>query len=145
MNKFNRTTVLKKLCLIFAVFCCTLFLLNSYVQSLQIDWNTPYFEIDYYNITDINTSFNLPKTNYKSERIYNKYHAIYVAEKLISQIKDCGYLLDYYLTSVLHSTKDNVYYFEYASTQNSNLIDGDCIYISIDGKTGEIIKSWFGE
>lgn len=51
--------------------------------------------------------------------------------------------------SIVHSTEDNVWLFEYSIDQRNknveNLIDCGCLYIAIDGNKGTLIKAWVEE
>lgn len=75
--------------------------------------------------------------------------AIEVANDIIVEFHQIGKLSEYALISITHSTKDNIWYFEYSVDQRNenidHLIDCGCLYVAIDGNKGELIKAWVEE
>lgn len=57
--------------------------------------------------------------------------------------------LDYTLVGILHSTEDNVWRFEYSLDQSDvpvdELVDCSCVYVVVDGNSGELIAAWAEE
>ena len=72
--------------------------------------------------------------------------AIEVAAAIIEKLHERREFSDYTLISVIHSTEDDVWRFEYSIDQRNmdadDLIDCGCLYVAIDGAEGELIKAW---
>lgn len=72
-----------------------------------------------------------------------------VAKNIIEELHRAGKLSEYILTSITHSTEDDVWCFEYSINQQNedvdNLIDGGSLYVAIDGNKGALIKAWIEE
>ena len=53
------------------------------------------------------------------------------------------------MISIVHSTEDNVWRFEYSIDQRNkaidHLVDCGCLYVAMDGKEGKVIKAWLEE
>ena len=75
--------------------------------------------------------------------------AIDIGTNIIEELHKDGKLSEYTLISIIHSTEDNVWCFEYSIDQRNvnidNLIDCGCLYIAIDGNKGSLIKAWLDE
>lgn len=75
--------------------------------------------------------------------------AVEIAKNIIEELHSEGKLTDYILSSVTHSTEDNVWCFEYSIDQRNHdvndLIDCGALYVAIDGNKGALIKAWSDE
>ena len=75
--------------------------------------------------------------------------AIEVATTIIEKLHEKGKLSEYTLISIVHSTEDNVWRFEYSIDQRNkdidHLVDCGCLYVAMDGKEGSVIKAWLEE
>ena len=81
--------------------------------------------------------------------IETKQYAIEIAKTIIEGLHRKGKFSEYTLVSVIHSTEDNIWRFEYSIDQQDedvdNLVDCGCLYVAIDGNKGELIKTWLEE
>ena len=72
-----------------------------------------------------------------------------VGTDIIEALHKDGKLSEYTLASIIHSTEDNVWRFEYSVDQRDvdmdDLIDCGCLYAVIDGNEGTFIKAWLEE
>ena len=75
--------------------------------------------------------------------------AIEVGTKIIEKLHEKGDFSEYVLLSIVYSTEDNVWQFEYSLDQrnvdNKELIDCGGLYVAIDGNKGTLIKAWLME
>ena len=85
----------------------------------------------------------------ETKSIETRKDAIEVATTLIEKCHEIGKFSSYTLLSITHSTKDNVWRFDYSIDQrnkdNENLVDCGCLYVAIDGNEGKLIKAWIEE
>ena len=76
-------------------------------------------------------------------------NALDIAITIIEKIHEKGKFPEYTLISIMHSTKDNIWRFEYSIDQRNkdieNLVDCGCLYVAIDGNNGTLIKAWLEE
>lgn len=72
-----------------------------------------------------------------------------VATSIIEKLHEKGKFSEYTLISIVHSTEDNVWRFEYSIDQRNkaidHLVDCGCLYVAMDGKEGRVIKAWLEE
>lgn len=75
--------------------------------------------------------------------------AIEIATTIIDTLHEKGKFREYTLISIIHSTEDDVWLFEYSINQKNtsvdDLVDCGCLYVAINGNDGELIKSWVEE
>jgi len=68
---------------------------------------------------------------------------------IINRLHDVGKYPAFSLTSILHSSSDNIWVFEYSINQSNKapmeLIDCGCLYVVLNGNNGELIKAWIEE
>ena len=85
----------------------------------------------------------------KIEPIVTNQDAVDVGTNIIEALHKDGKLSEYTLASIIHSTEDNVWCFEYSIDQRDvdmdDLIDCGCLYAAIDGNEGTFIKAWLEE
>lgn len=108
------------------------------IESCGIQWDQIQFPYD------------LNETVLKEIKIIEtKQKAEEIAKIIIDELHKEGKLSEYILTSITHSTEDNVWCFEYSLDQRNehvdDLVDCGCFYVAIDGNKGELIKAWSEE
>lgn len=115
---------------------------NIYITEIEwcgIEWEKIQFAIDLKEI-DIWEEIESIETNQI---------AIDFATTIIEECHEQGRFSDYKLISIIHSTKDNVWCFEYSIDQRDKeaekLVDCGCLYVAIDGNKGALIKAWVEE
>lgn len=114
---------------------------DIYIKEIEwcgIAWNQIQFPID--------LSDNILK---EIKPIDTNQIAVDIGTNIIEELHKEGALPEYTLISITHSTKDNVWCFEYSIDQQNvdvdNLIDCGCLYVAIDGSKGTVIKAWVEE
>jgi len=111
----------------------------SEIESLGIDWDEIGLPVDPKEVI-------LP-ANVNS--ISTKEDAIIIGQAIIENHWNNNRLLDHVLISVVHSTKDNIWFFEYSIDQRDKNVEElmECggFYVAIDGNTGEIVKAWLDD
>lgn len=107
-------------------------------NSCGIDWQEILFPIDLSE--DISEEIKPIKT----EQI-----AIEIAESIIEKLHEEGKFLEYTLISLVHSTEDDIWRFDYSFDQqnrdDNDLVDCGCFSIAVDGTEGYLIKAWIEE
>ncbi len=107
-------------------------------EKCDIAWNQIQFPIDLNE--DVLKQIKPTETNQS---------AVEIAKNIIEELHSEGKLTDYILSSVTHSTEDNVWCFEYSIDQRNHdvndLIDCGALYVAIDGNKGSLIKAWLDE
>ena len=75
--------------------------------------------------------------------------AINIGTRIIEELHRKGKHPEFTLCTIVHSTKDNVWRFDYSIDQRNtdidNLIECGVLYVVIDGNNGELIKAWITE
>ena len=75
--------------------------------------------------------------------------AINIGTRIIEELHRKGKYPEFTLCTIVHSTKDNVWRFDYSIDQRNtdidNLIECGVLYVAIDGNNGELIKAWITE
>ena len=103
-----------------------------------IEWDHIQFPID---LNDV-----IPKEKHPIE---TGQIAIDMATTILERLHKDGRYPEYSLTSIVHSTEDNVWRFGYSIDQQDNdvdeLIDCGCLYIAFDGEDGQVIMAWLEE
>ena len=81
--------------------------------------------------------------------IENSEIALEIATTIIDKLHENGIFTEYTLTSIIHSTEDGIWLFEYSINQKNtdvdDLVDCGCLYIAINGSDGVLIKVWVEE
>ena len=83
--------------------------------------------------------------------IVSKEDAIEIGEIILEKFHEKNKFKTYVLLAVVHSTKDNIWRFEYAvderdkNVEVENIIFGDVGYVAVNGDNCEIIKAWIEE
>jgi len=102
----------------------------------EIDWNQMEFPI--------NPNVVLIPVNLQS--ITSKEYAFEIGMAIIRNYWKDNKINDFTLHSIVHSTMDNIWRFEYSmdqqDTNTSYLMEHIVFYVVIDGNNGEIIASW---
>lgn len=109
------------------------------IEQAGIDWNEVEFPI---SSKEIAIPFNI-------KSIATKEDAIKIGKAIIENCWDNGKFLDFVLLTIVHSTEDNVWRFDYSIDQR-NKKDGTLLlcggfYVAIDGNNGKVIKAWVEE
>lgn len=124
------------------------------VNSDSTNQNIDIVDIEYYYNTEWeNVEFPIDLNNLNcfknAQQINTKQQATVIADKILKEYKELGKCLNHSLTTVIFASKDNVWCFEYSlntpSDDVSNLIDGDCFYVVINGYNGSFISAWAEE
>lgn len=100
-----------------------------------IDWEKIEFPIDF---SDIKFMENI-------KTIENCQDAMKIAKSFIDQCHETGRFSNYVLFSVVHSKKDNIWRFDYSTSQKDSIIFCECLYVVFDGDNGELLKAWVEE
>lgn len=107
-------------------------------ERCEIDWNKVQLSIDFKE--DVLK---------KIKPIGTKQIAVAVGKSIIEELHGDGKVPEYNLTSITHSTEDNIWCFEYSTDKPNadinNLIDGGCLYVAINGNNGTLIQAWLEE
>lgn len=98
-------------------------------------WEQVEFPIDLSKI-DFQTSFKQISTNEE---------AIEVGHNLLEVCKRNKVFVSFELHTVIHSTRDNIWQFEYSVERGEQLTLSSVGYIAISGNNCEIIKAWIEE
>ena len=109
------------------------------IEWAGVEWDEIEFPIDPKEVE-------IP-TDVKS--ISTKEDAISIGEVIIKNCWSNNKFLSYVLLTVVHSTEDNIWRFDYSIDQRDkavgDLIDCGGFYVAIDGNNCEIIKAWVDE
>lgn len=104
-----------------------------------INWDEIEFPVD----------LNEFENSIEHEPILTKEEALKVGQSIIESCWKSNKFLDYSLLTVVHSTEDNIWRFDYSIDQrdktNSTFLLCGGFYVAIDGSNGEVIKAWVEE
>lgn len=108
------------------------------IEWCGIDWNQIEFPI------------NLNEDVLKEIKPINtKQMAVDIGKKIIDHFHRDGKMPEYTLISIIHSTEDDIWRFDYSIDQRNvdidKLIDCGGLNVAIDGKKGTLIKAWVEE
>ena len=108
------------------------------IESFSFDWAQIQFPIELNE-----EELNLIKPVESNQR------AVEIARAILEELHNKGDFTKYELISIVHSTQDNIWRFEYSLDQrdadSNNLIDSGCLNVVIDGNAGDLIKAWVEE
>ncbi len=109
------------------------------IEWCGIDWDQIEFPVDLSEIEGV----------YDAKPIETKENAIAIGTVIIEEFHKKGKALEYSLLSIVHSTEDNIWRFDYSVDQRNvdidNLIDYGGLHVAIDGNTGKLIQVWVVE
>ena len=109
------------------------------IEYSDIDWESIEFPVELDEI----------KTLSKNNKIKTKQDAITLGYNIIAECHENRKFPEYTLCSIVHSSKDNIWQFEYSLDQSDvsvyELIDCGALFVAIDGNKGTLIKAWVTE
>ena len=108
------------------------------IEQFSINWDLIEFPIDLdKNVLDI------------IEPIDTSQKALEIGTNIIEELHREGKMPEYTLVSITHSTKDDMWCFEYSIDQRNidveDLIECGGTYVTIDGSSGVLIRAWAEE
>lgn len=122
-------------------------------NGVDISHDIPITEIERYSMENGNIQHpvDLREIHFTETRkpIKANRNAMDAAASVIEKCHEQGRFSDYTLMSIVHSTEDNVWCFEYAidqrNTDAADLVDCGGFYVAMDGNDGTLIQAWIEE